>query len=153
MENIRYGRLDATDEEVIAAAKAARADHFIKTLPGGYQMELNEDASNVSQGQKQLLTIARAILADNKILILDEPTSMLDVSVQAQVMTLLKELQEKLGLSYLFISHDLDVVRWFCDEIAVMEEGKFVETGRTEDVIGHPKAEFTKKLVENFILE
>ena len=65
----------------------------------------------------------------------------------------LKELQEKLGLSYLFISHDLDVVRWFCDEIAVMEEGKFVETGRTEDVIGHPKAEFTKKLVENFILE
>ena len=78
---------------------------------------------------------------------------MLDVSVQAQVMTLLKELQEKLGLSYLFISHDLDVVRWFCDEIAVMEEGKFVETGRTEDVIGHPKTEFTKKLVENFILE
>ena len=64
-----------------------------------------------------------------------------------------KELQEKLGLSYLFISHDLDVVRWFCDEIAVMEEGKFVETGRTEDVIGHPKTEFTKKLVENFILE
>ena len=72
MENIRYGRLDATDEEVIAAAKAANADHFIRTLPGGYQMELNEDASNVSQGQKQLLTIARAILADNRILILDE---------------------------------------------------------------------------------
>ena len=70
MENIRYGRMDATDEEVIAAAKAARAHHFIQTLPGGYQMELNEDASNVSQGQKQLLTIARAILADNKILIL-----------------------------------------------------------------------------------
>ncbi len=75
MENIRYGRLDATDEEVIAAAKAANADHFIRTLPGGYQMELNEDASNVSQGQKQLLTIARAILADNRILILDEATS------------------------------------------------------------------------------
>ena len=70
MENIRYGRMDVTDEEVIAAAKAARAHHFIQTLPGGYQMELNEDASNVSQGQKQLLTIARAILADNKILIL-----------------------------------------------------------------------------------
>ena len=75
MENIRYGRLDATDEEVIAAARAAHADHFIRTLPGGYQMELNEDASNVSQGQKQLLTIARAILADNEILILDEATS------------------------------------------------------------------------------
>ena len=97
--------------------------------------------------------IARALCATEQLLILDEPTSMLDVSVQAQVMTLLKELQEKLGLSYLFISHDLDVVRWFCDEIVVMEEGKFVETGRTEDVIGHPKMEFTKKLVENFILE
>ena len=82
MENIRYGRLEATDEEVIAAAKAAHADHFIKTLPGGYQMELNEDASNVSQGQKQLLTIARAILADNKILILDEATSSVDTRTE-----------------------------------------------------------------------
>ena len=107
----------------------------------------------ISGGEAQRIMIARALSLDPKILILDEPTSMLDVSVQAQVMTLLKELQEKLGLSYLFISHDLDVVRWFCDEVAVMEEGKFVETGRTEDVIGHPKAEFTKKLVENFILE
>ena len=107
----------------------------------------------ISGGEAQRIMIARALSLDPKILILDEPTSMLDVSVQAQVMTLLKELQEKLGLSYLFISHDLDVVRWFCDEIAVMEEGKFVETGRTEDVIGHPKAEFTKRLVENFILE
>ena len=107
----------------------------------------------ISGGEAQRIMIARALSLDPKILILDEPTSMLDVSVQAQVMTLLKELQEKLGLSYLFISHDLDVVRWFCDEIAVMEEGKFVETGRTEDVIGHPKTEFTKKLVENFILE
>ena len=107
----------------------------------------------ISGGEAQRIMIARALSLDPKILILDEPTSMLDVSVQAQVMTLLKELQEKLGLSYLFISHDLDVVRWFCDEIVVMEEGKFVETGRTEDVIGHPKMEFTKKLVENFILE
>ena len=107
----------------------------------------------LSGGMKQRVLLLQALLNDPKFLILDEPTSMLDVSVQAQVMTLLKELQEKLGLSYLFISHDLDVVRWFCDEIAVMEEGKFVETGRTEDVIGHPKMEFTKKLVENFILE
>ena len=84
MENIRYGRLDATDEEVIAAAKAAHAHHFIQTLPGGYDMELNEDASNVSQGQKQLLTIARAILADNPILILDEPHP-LSIHVQKSV--------------------------------------------------------------------
>ncbi len=78
MENIRYGKLDATDEEVIAAAKAAHADSFIRTLPGGYQMVLNEETSNISQGQKQLLTIARAILADNPILILDEATSSVD---------------------------------------------------------------------------
>ena len=84
MDNIRYGNQDATDEEVIAAAKAARADHFIKTLPGGYQMELNEDASNVSQGQKQLLTIARAILADNKILILDEATSSVEPRLRSR---------------------------------------------------------------------
>ena len=86
-------------------------------------------------------------------MVCDEPVSALDVSIQAQIINLLKELQDKYSLTYLFISHDLDVVRWFCDEIAVMEEGKFVETGRTEDVIGHPKMEFTKKLVENFILE
>ena len=85
MENIRYGRLDATDEEVIAAAKAAHAHHFISTLPGGYQMELNEDASNVSQGQKQLLTIARAILADNPILILDEATSSVDTRTEERI--------------------------------------------------------------------
>ena len=92
MENIRYGRLDATDEEVIAAAKAACADHFIRTLPGGYQMELNEDASNVSQGQKQLLTIARAILADNKILILDEATSSVDTRTEQRIQTAMDNL-------------------------------------------------------------
>ncbi len=92
MENIRYGRLDATDEEVIAAAKAANADHFIRTLPGGYQMELNEDASNVSQGQKQLLTIARAILADNRILILDEATSSVDTRTEQRIQTAMDRL-------------------------------------------------------------
>ncbi|MEG1551659.1 MAG: ABC transporter ATP-binding protein, partial [Oscillospiraceae bacterium] len=85
MENIRYGRLDATDEEVVEAAKAAHAHHFIKTLPGGYQMELNEEASNVSQGQKQLLTIARAILADNPVLILDEATSSVDTRTEIRI--------------------------------------------------------------------
>ena len=85
MENIRYGKLDATDDEVIAAAKAAHVDHFIRTLPGGYDMELNEEASNVSQGQKQLLTIARAILANNKILILDEATSSVDTRTEIQI--------------------------------------------------------------------
>ena len=92
MENIRYGRLDATDEEVIEAAKAAHAHHFIQTLPGGYQMELNEDASNVSQGQKQLLTIARAILADNPILILDEATSSVDTRTEVRIQKALDNL-------------------------------------------------------------
>ena len=97
MENIRYGRLDATDEEVIAAARAACADHFIRTLPGGYQMELNEDASNVSQGQKQLLTIARAILADNRILILDEATSSVDTRTEQRIQTAMDNLMREIG--------------------------------------------------------
>ena len=130
----------------------ARVRELLDLVDLGEEL-LDRYPHQISGGEAQRIMIARALSLDPKILILDEPTSILDVSVQAQVMTLLKELQEKLGLSYLFISHDLDVVRWFCDEIAVMEEGKFVETGRTEDVIGHPKMEFTKKLVENFILE
>ena len=134
------------------AGRKIRVKELLDLVDLGEEL-LDRYPHQISGGEAQRIMIARALSLDPKILILDEPTSMLDVSVQAQVMTLLKELQEKLGLSYLFISHDLDVVRWFCDEIAVMEEGKFVETGRTEDVIGNPKAEFTKKLVENFILE
>lgn len=134
------------------AGRKARVRELLDLVDLGEEL-LDRYPHQISGGEAQRIMIARALSLDPKILILDEPTSMLDVSVQAQVMTLLKELQEKLGLSYLFISHDLDVVRWFCDEIAVMEEGKFVEAGRTEDVIGHPKTEFAKKLVENFILE
>ena len=109
MENIRYGRLDATDEEVIEAAKAAHAHHFIQTLPGGYQMELNEDASNVSQGQKQLLTIARAILADNKIMILDEATSSVDTRTEQQIQKAMNRLME--GRTSFVIAHRLSTIR------------------------------------------
>ena len=109
MENIRYGRLDATDEEVIAAAKAAHAHHFIQTLPGGYDMELNEDASNVSQGQKQLLTIARAILADNKILILDEATSSVDTRTEVQIQKAMDNLMK--GRTSFVIAHRLSTIR------------------------------------------
>ena len=109
MENIRYGRLDATDEEVIAAAKAANADHFIRTLPGGYQMELNEDASNVSQGQKQLLTIARTILADNRILILDEATSSVDTRTEQRIQTAMDRLME--GRTSFVIAHRLSTIK------------------------------------------
>ena len=109
MENIRYGRLDATDEEVIQATKAAHVHRFVQTLPGGYNMELNEEATNVSQGQKQLLTIARAILADPKILILDEATSALDTVTESYIQKSFDELRA--GRTTLIIAHRLATVR------------------------------------------
>ena len=132
MENIRYGRLDATDEEVIAAAKAANADHFIRTLPGGYQMELNEDASNVSQGQKQLLTIARTILADNRILILDEATSSVDTRTEQRIQTAMDRLME--GRTSFVIAHRLSTIR-DADLILVMRDGDIVEQGTHDQLI------------------
>lgn len=132
MENIRYGRLDATDEEVIAAAKAANAHHFIKTLPGGYQMELNEEASNVSQGQKQLLTIARAILADNKIMILDEATSSVDTRTETRIQQAMNRLME--GRTSFVIAHRLSTIR-DADLILVMKEGDIVEQGTHDELL------------------
>ncbi|MDD4850463.1 MAG: ABC transporter ATP-binding protein [Gemmiger sp.] len=126
MENIRYGRLDATDAEVIAAAKAAHADHFIRTLPGGYEMELNEDASNVSQGQKQLLTIARAILADNRILILDEATSSVDTRTEQRIQKAMDNLMK--GRTSFVIAHRLSTIK-DSDLILVMRDGDIVEQG------------------------
>lgn len=132
MENIRYGRLDATDEEVIAAAKAAHAHHFIQTLPGGYQMELNEDASNVSQGQKQLLTIARAILADNRIMILDEATSSVDTRTEIRIQKAMDNLMK--GRTSFIIAHRLSTIR-DADLILVMKDGDIVEQGRHEELL------------------
>ena len=132
MENIRYGKLDATDEEVIAAAKAAHAHHFIETLPGGYNMELNEDASNVSQGQKQLLTIARAILADNPILILDEATSSVDTRTEIQIQNAMDNLMK--GRTSFVIAHRLSTIK-DADIILVMKEGDIVEQGNHEELL------------------
>lgn len=132
MENIRYGRIDATDEEVIAAAKAAYADSFIRTLPGGYQMELNEDASNVSQGQKQLLTIARAILADNKVLILDEATSSVDTRTEEHIQLAMDNLMK--GRTSFIIAHRLSTIR-NADLIIVMKDGDIVEQGNHNELI------------------
>jgi len=132
MENIRYGRLDATDEEVIAAAKAAHADGFIRTLPGGYNMELNEEASNVSQGQKQLLTIARAILADPKILILDEATSSVDTRTEVQIQKAMDKLME--NRTSFIIAHRLSTIR-DADLILVMDHGDIVEQGTHEELL------------------
>ena len=137
MENIRYGRLDATDEEVINAAKAAHAHHFIETLPGGYDMELNEDASNVSQGQKQLLTIARAILADNRILILDEATSSVDTRTEIQIQKAMDNLMK--GRTSFVIAHRLSTIK-DADMILVMKDGDIVEQGTHEELLA--KGEF-----------
>ena len=132
MENIRYGRLDATDEEVIAAAKAARADSFIRTLPGGYQMELNEAATNVSQGQRQLITIARALLADNPILILDEATSSVDTRTEHLIQDAMAELMK--GRTSFVIAHRLSTIR-HADVILVMKDGDIIEQGNHEELL------------------
>ena len=132
MENIRYGKLNATDEEVIAAAKAARAHHFIKTLPGGYNMVLNEDATNVSEGQRQLLTIARAILADRKVLILDEATSSVDTRTEERIQEAMDELMK--GRTSFVIAHRLSTIR-NADLILVMNHGDIVEQGSHEELL------------------
>ena len=132
MENIRYGRLDASDEEVIAAAKAAHVHHFIQTLPGAYQMELNEDATNISQGQKQLLTIARAILADNKIMILDEATSSVDTRTEHLIQDAMANLMK--GRTSFVIAHRLSTIK-NADLILVMKDGDIVEQGNHQQLL------------------
>lgn len=132
MDNIRYGRLDATDEEVLDAAKAAHVDHFVKTLPDGYNMELNEDASNVSQGQKQLLTIARAILADPKILILDEATSSVDTRTEVLIQKAMDNLMN--GRTSFIIAHRLSTIK-DADLILVMKDGDIIEQGNHEELL------------------
>ena len=132
MENIRYGRLDATDEEVMKAAKAAHADHFIRTLPGGYQMKINEDGTNVSAGQKQLLTIARAILANRKILILDEATSSVDTRTEHLIQDAMNNLMK--GRTSFVIAHRLSTIR-SADKILVLDHGDIVEQGSHEELL------------------
>ncbi|MCL2575767.1 MAG: ABC transporter ATP-binding protein/permease [Defluviitaleaceae bacterium] len=132
MENIRYGRLGATDDEVIAAAKAASAHHFIQTLPNGYEMEINEEANNISQGQKQLLTIARAILLDPKILILDEATSSVDTRTEILIQKAMDKLME--GRTSFIIAHRLSTIR-HADLILVMNNGDIIEQGSHEELL------------------
>ncbi|HZG83366.1 MAG TPA: ABC transporter ATP-binding protein [Paenibacillus sp.] len=132
MENIRYGRLDASDGEVVEAAKEAQADHFIRTLPDGYRMELNEETSNVSQGQKQLLTIARAILADPRVLILDEATSSVDTRTEILIQKAMDRLMQ--GRTSFIIAHRLSTIR-NADLILCMNEGDIVEQGTHEELM------------------
>lgn len=132
MENIRYGNQDASNEEVVAAAKAARADRFIKTLPGGYNMVLNEDATNISEGQKQLLTIARAILADRKLLILDEATSSVDTRTEVRIQEAMDQLMK--GRTTFVIAHRLSTIR-NADLILVMNHGDIIEQGSHDELL------------------
>ena len=132
MENIRYGRLDATDEEVIAAAKAAHAHRFISALPGGYNMELNEEITNISQGQKQLLTIARAILADNPVLILDEATSSVDTRTEHRIQRAMDNLMN--GRTSFVIAHRLSTIK-NADIILVMKDGDIIEQGNHDELM------------------
>ena len=132
MDNIRYGRLDATDEEVIQAAKAAQVDHFVRTLPDGYNTILNEEATNVSQGQKQLLTIARAILSDSRIMILDEATSSVDTRTELSIQTAMDNLMR--GRTSFIIAHRLSTIR-NADLILCMKDGDIVEQGTHEELL------------------
>ncbi|WP_348922644.1 ABC transporter ATP-binding protein [Enterococcus rotai] len=132
MENLRYGRLDATDEEVYEAAKAAHVHHFIQTLPGGYNMELNEESSNISQGQKQLLTIARAILADKPILILDEATSSVDTRTEGLIQGAMNNLMA--GRTSFVIAHRLSTIK-DADKILYMQDGDIKEQGTHEELL------------------
>ena len=132
LENIRYGKLTATDEEVVQAAKTAQADHFIRTLPGGYQMELNEEASNVSQAQKQLLTIARAVLADSKVMILDEATSSVDTRTEVLIQKAMDNLMK--GRTSFIIAHRLSTIRE-ADLILCLKDGDIVEQGTHQELM------------------
>ena len=132
MENLRYGKLDATDDEVIDAAKSAHVHHFIQTLPDSYNMVLNEETNNISQGQKQLLTIARAILADPKILILDEATSSVDTRTEILIQNAMDELMK--GRTSFIIAHRLSTIR-NADLILVMENGDIVEQGSHNELL------------------
>ena len=132
MDNLRYGNLEASDEEVYAAAKAAHVHHFIETLPGGYNMELNEESSNISQGQKQLLTIARAILADKPILILDEATSSVDTRTEVLIQNAMNNLMA--GRTSFVIAHRLSTIK-DADKILYMQDGDIKEQGTHEELL------------------
>jgi len=131
-ENLRFGNLDATDEEIVAAAKAANVDHFIRTLPGGYQMLMNQESSNISLGQKQLLTIARALLSNPKILILDEATSSVDTRLEQLIQKAMARLMK--GRTSFVIAHRLSTIQE-ADRILVMKDGQIIEQGNHQSLL------------------
>ena len=152
-ENLRFGNLEATDEEIVEAAKAANVDHFIRTLPGGYNMEMNQESSNISLGQKQLLTIARALLADPKILILDEATSSVDTRLELLIQKAMKRLMK--GRTSFVIAHRLSTIQE-ADKILVLKDGQIIEQGNHESLLAAKgfyydlyQSQFSRKDTEN----
>ena len=152
-ENLRFGNLEATDEEIVEAAKAANVDHFIRTLPGGYNMEMNQESSNISLGQKQLLTIARALLADPKILILDEATSSVDTRLELLIQKAMKRLMK--GRTSFVIAHRLSTIQE-ADKILVLKDGQIIEQGNHESLLASKgfyydlyQSQFSRKDTEN----
>jgi ABC-type multidrug transport system fused ATPase/permease subunit len=145
--NIAYARPDATQAQIEEAAKRAQAHDFITSLPEGYDTVIGERGLTLSGGQRQRIAIARAMVLEPKFVLLDEPTSALDMSVQAQIVDLLRDLQRRHGLAYLFISHDLKVVRALSNYVVVLKAGKVVEEGASEEIFRHPKAPYTKALL------
>jgi len=152
MENIRYGRPDASDDEVIAAAQAAHVDHFVHTLPDGFNMVINEEVDNISQGQMQLLTIARAVLADPRMLILDEATSSVDTRTEVLIQNAMDQLME--GRTSFIIAHRLSTIR-NADLILVMHDGDIVEQGQHEELLARNGyyAELYNSQFDRFITE
>ena len=146
-ENILYGKPDASDEEVIEAAQKANAWEFISTFPETLDTIVGERGVKLSGGQRQRIAIARALILQPDFILLDEPTSALDRSVQAQVVDLLRNLQQSMGLSYIFISHDLRVVKSLSHKILVLKEGKIVEQGTAEQIFNNPQEDYTKELM------
>ena len=147
-ENLRWGDKNATDEDIIRVCRLACADEFISSFPDKYDTYIEQGGSNVSGGQKQRICIARALAVKPKFIVCDECVSALDVSIQSQIINLLEELKENEKLTYLFISHDLNVVYEICDRCLVMKDGRIVEQGTVDELYDHPQAEYTKQLLK-----
>ena len=144
--NIAYG-MDASEEQIRAAAEAANAWEFIERMPQQLQTPVGENGALLSGGQRQRLAIARALIVEPSVLILDEPTSALDVTIQQQVLKLLQRLQREKGLSYLLITHDVDVIRAMAHDVLVMKDGQVLESGSVEEVLERPRNAYTQTLV------
>ena len=147
-ENIAFGKIGATEDEIVAAAKAACAHDFIMGFPLGYDTPVGEHGAQLSGGQRQRIAVARALIVQPRVLVLDEPTSALDVTIQRQVLDLLQQLQRERGLSYLLITHDVDVIRAMAHEVLVLKGGQVVESGPVAQVLESPRHPYTRTLVE-----